>query len=86
MLYPVQTVQDARDDRQLLERQYFVDVEVPALGRALTYPGAPYRMSATPWRLHRPAPRLGEHNAAIYGGVLGLSEADLTSLRQEGVI
>jgi crotonobetainyl-CoA:carnitine CoA-transferase CaiB-like acyl-CoA transferase len=86
LLYPVQTVQDAREDRQLLERQYFVDVEVPALGRALTYPGEPYRMSATPWRSHRPAPRLGEHNAAIYGDVLGLSEADLASLRQEGVI
>lgn len=86
MLYLVQTVQDARDDRQLLERQYFVDVDVPALGRALTYPGAPYCMSATPWRIHRPAPRLGEHNATIYGSVLGLSETDLTSPRQGGVI
>ncbi len=86
MLYPVQTVRDAREDRQLLDRQYFIDVDVPALGRTLTYPGAPYRMSATPWRMGRPAPRLGEHNAAIYRDMLGLSEADLASLRQERVI
>ncbi len=86
MLYPVQTVQDAREDRQLLDRQYFVEVDVPALDRTLTYPGAPYRMSATPWRIDRAAPGLGEHNAAIYGDVLGLSKANLASLRQEGVI
>ncbi len=86
MLYPVQTVQDAREDRQLRERDYFVEVDVPALDCTLTYPGAPYRMSATPWRIDRTAPRLGEHNAAIYGDMLGLSEAELASLRQEGVI
>lgn len=86
MLYPVQTVRDAREDRQLLDRGYFVDFDVPALGGPLTYPGEPYRMSATPWRMARPAPTLGEHNAAIYGETLGLSEDEMAALRREGVI
>jgi crotonobetainyl-CoA:carnitine CoA-transferase CaiB-like acyl-CoA transferase len=31
-------------------------------------------------------PRHGEHNAAIYGGSLGMSDAELEQLRTEGVI
>jgi benzylsuccinate CoA-transferase BbsE subunit len=29
------------------------------------YPGAPFKMSATPWRLKRPAPSPGEHSPDI---------------------
>ena len=28
-------------------------------------PGAPYKMSATPWTLRRPAPTLGQHTAEV---------------------
>lgn len=86
LLYPVQSVHDARQDPQLQARQYFVDLDIPALGTTLTYPGEPFRMSATPWRLQGPAPRLGEHNAEVYGTELGLSEAEQIRLRQDGVI
>lgn len=37
-------------------------------GRTVLYPGAPYRFSATPWAIGRPAPKLGEHNAEVLGG------------------
>jgi crotonobetainyl-CoA:carnitine CoA-transferase CaiB-like acyl-CoA transferase len=52
----------------------------------LTYPGAPYRFSQTPWAMRRPAPRLGEHNEEIYGGRLGVSRAELLLLGQTGII
>lgn len=42
----------------------------------LTYPGAPFRMSATPWSLRRPAPRLGEHNAEVLNEPTALSVRD----------
>jgi len=29
-------------------------------------PGAPYQLSATPWRVQRPAPRLGEHDVEVW--------------------
>jgi benzylsuccinate CoA-transferase BbsE subunit len=48
-------------------------------------PGAPYQFSATPWRISRPAPRLGEHNREILAEI-GLAPADLQALKATGAI
>lgn len=48
--------------------------------------GIPARFSATPWRIERGAPCLGEHNEEVYGRLLGLSPAEVAGLRAEGVI
>lgn len=32
----------------------------------VTYPGAPYRLPRSPWRISRRAPRLGEHNEEVF--------------------
>jgi benzylsuccinate CoA-transferase BbsE subunit len=69
-------------DPQLAERGFFVPIEHPDLGVTVPYPGAPFRLGDAPWRVARP-PRLGEHNAAVYGGELGL---DPDRLAREGVI
>lgn len=86
LLYPVQHVRDCLEDPQLQARAYFVTVDSPALGIPLTYPGAPFRMSATPWRIQGAAPALGQHNAEVYGELLGMSAPELETLRQQGVI
>ena len=82
---PVHTAAAVASDVHLGARNYFVDVEHPG-GSTLAYPGAPYRHSATPWRIARPAPAVGEHNREIYGGELGVGEEQLRSLREAGVI
>jgi CoA:oxalate CoA-transferase len=82
---PVNTLKDVVEDAHLRDRQYFVTVARDDTG-ALTYPGAPYRLSETPWAIRRPAPRLGEHNEQIYGGGLGVSREELLLLGQTGVI
>ena len=48
--------------------------------------GTPARFSATPWRMTRGAPCLGEHNEDVFGRLLGLSPGDVAALREEGVI
>jgi crotonobetainyl-CoA:carnitine CoA-transferase CaiB-like acyl-CoA transferase len=61
---PVSTAGDVVCDPQLAARGFFVDVAHAGRG-TLRMPGAPYRHGATPWRIARPAPRLGEHDAEI---------------------
>lgn len=60
---PVNTVADLFKDVQLSANDYFRP-QCDADGRALMFPGAPYRLSRTPAVLRGPAPRLGEHDGA----------------------
>jgi len=62
---PVANPSDVLASPQLRHRGFFVDVAHPALERDITLPGAPYKLSDSPWRIRRPAPRLGEHTAEI---------------------
>jgi crotonobetainyl-CoA:carnitine CoA-transferase CaiB-like acyl-CoA transferase len=57
------------EDEHARARGFFVEVEHPELGRTVTYPGAPFRMSATPWRIGRRAPLAGEDTEAVLGEV-----------------
>ena len=63
MICPVNTMQDIVDSPQLAGREFFDHVDDPALG-PLKVPGAPLKLSATPWQT-RPAPTLGQHNDEI---------------------
>ncbi len=79
----VATPEDMLNSPHLKERGFIVEVDHPVAGR-LAYPGAPYKMSATPWQAGR-APLLGEHNAEVLRG-LGYSPADMVALSRAGVI
>jgi crotonobetainyl-CoA:carnitine CoA-transferase CaiB-like acyl-CoA transferase len=74
------------DDPHFQERGFPVEVEHPELRRTFTYPGAPYRFSGTPWSIRRRAPLLGEDNAEVYVGELGLTPMELVTLREAGVV
>jgi benzylsuccinate CoA-transferase BbsE subunit len=86
LVYPVYNARDSLEDEQLQYRQYFVPVEHPELGATLTYPGAPWKLSRTPWRIRRRAPLLGEHTAEILAGELGMAPAELAALRRDQII
>jgi CoA:oxalate CoA-transferase len=83
-LTTVPNMSQIMETQQYKERGYFVEIEHPATG-PLKYPGAPFKLTDTPWRAGR-APLLGEHNEEIYCGRLGLTRDDLTRLRSEAVI
>jgi crotonobetainyl-CoA:carnitine CoA-transferase CaiB-like acyl-CoA transferase len=81
----VNTAEDVFKDAHVRAREFFVEVAHPDAGN-VTQPGPPFRMSESPWGIRRCAPRLGQHNEDIYGGMLGLSQEELVVLRQQGVI
>ncbi len=79
------------DTKEILEspqhqaRNFFEEVEHPLMGKVVM-PGAPFKMSATPWQTKRAAPRLGEDNEDIYIKHLGYSADDLLKMRERGII
>jgi CoA:oxalate CoA-transferase len=82
---PVNNTADVVNYSHLKDREYFAEIEHPVTGK-LTYTGAPFKMSESPWQLRSPAPLLGQHNEEIYTKMLGYSKKDLTKLRESGVI
>ncbi|MBA7527579.1 Succinyl-CoA:(R)-benzylsuccinate CoA-transferase subunit BbsE [subsurface metagenome] len=74
------------DSPQLKERDFFVEVEHPQSGKRYKFPGAPCKLSRSPWRVGSRVPKVGEHNKAIYHGELGLSEEEIEALLRKGVI
>jgi crotonobetainyl-CoA:carnitine CoA-transferase CaiB-like acyl-CoA transferase len=63
---PINTMHSLYASEHLRERQFFVDLEQPGIGR-LKLPGMPSRYSNSCWAIRRPAPRLGEHNREVFG-------------------
>jgi formyl-CoA transferase len=71
-------------DPHMKTRGMITELEHPRRGK-YPMPANPVRMSESPTDVQR-APLLGEHNGDVYGGLLGLSAADIDSLRKDGVI
>ena len=71
---PINTVADVMKSRQFKNRNYFVKVSHPQTG-AYKYPGWPYIMSASPPRVSRPSPLLGEHTDEVLNdpSIMGVS-------------
>ena len=71
---------------QLRERDFWIEVEHPESGKKYSYPGAPCKLSRSPWRVGSHVPAVGEHNMDIYHRELGLSDDEVENLIREGVI
>jgi crotonobetainyl-CoA:carnitine CoA-transferase CaiB-like acyl-CoA transferase len=76
---PVSTMGDLLASDHLRARGFFATLDHPVVG-PVRMPGAPYRLSATPWELRRPAPTLGQHTHEVLAP-LGL---DVDMLAREG--
>src|SRR5712664_4066881 len=69
-------------DPHMKARGMITELEHPRRGK-YPMPANPVRMSGSPTEVVR-APLLGEHNAAIYGALLGYGDKELEQLRKDG--
>ena len=86
LIAPVTSIDEVTESEQLSARDYWRDIEHPALGQTLRYPGPFAKFSATPVAYRHRPPSVGEHNHEIYADELGLSEQRLAELQANGVI
>jgi formyl-CoA transferase len=82
---PVNNIAEMVADPQVQAREMFVERDDPQYGR-LKLTGSPLKMSETPGRVRTLAPQPGEHNEAIFCGLLGHSKEELARWREEGVV
>lgn len=82
----VQSVPDALASPQIADRGMIgAFADVPGVGRDVRLLRTAVKVNGDPVKVGAPPPTLGQHNAEIYAE-LGLSEADQSALRDEGVI
>ncbi len=73
-------------DPHFKAREAIIEVETERFGKLKMQNAFP-KLSATPSGVRRPAPSfVGQHNAEIYGELLGMSAAEMDSLKAAGVI
>jgi crotonobetainyl-CoA:carnitine CoA-transferase CaiB-like acyl-CoA transferase len=81
----VATIADVVESPQIAAREMIVEVDHPTLG-TMRIPGLPVKMSVSPASIRKPPPTVGEDNDFVYGKLLGMTEAEIYQLRNDGVI
>lgn len=81
---PVSEVDELLENEHYRARGFWRGLDHPVAG-TLQHPAPPFRMTGSPDTVAR-APLLGEHNQDVYGGWLGLTPEDLTSMREAGIL
>ncbi len=73
------------EDAHFQAREAIVKTLHPVFGETRMQNVAP-KLSATPGAVRTPGPELGQHNAEIYGEILGMSTRHMAELRDRGII
>ena len=82
---PVNTIDKALRDPQVLHRNMVEEIDHPTAGR-IKLTGIPVKMSGTPAEIRLPPPTLGQHTDEVLRNVLGYDEGRIRTLRSAGTI
>ena len=81
----VRDLKEVFDDPQLAAREMIARVEHATIG-SLSLLGVPVKLSDTPGAVRTAPPTLGQHTDAVLRTSLGLTETEITALREQGAI
>tara|TARA_B100001013_G_scaffold171420_1_gene102819 strand:- start:2920 stop:4152 length:1233 start_codon:yes stop_codon:yes gene_type:complete len=82
---PVLTFDEVLTNQQLNSREFFQEID-HGENKSFRYPGFPYRLSASPPKLVRSAPSLGQHTHEVLCDELGVTDSEYSALFKAGVI
>jgi crotonobetainyl-CoA:carnitine CoA-transferase CaiB-like acyl-CoA transferase len=82
---PVRNPVEVMNDPHMHGRGMLEHIDHPELG-PIVVPTTPLRLHGAATAPAGPSPTIGQHNAEIYGGWLGLAATEIEELRKEGVI
>jgi len=84
---PVNNIAQAAEDPQLLHRNMFVDLPCPRTKRgSMRVSNTPVKLSRTPPQVVLGAPDHGQHTEEVLSSLLGMSQEEIASLKEQGVI
>ena len=78
--------EDCATDPQYLARGMVREVPDPIFGTPVLHPGIVPHVPEAPGEVRWPGPAIGQHNAEVFGELLGMSAGDISALQAEGVI
>ena len=81
---PIMDISQILADPHVKEREMFVEMDHPTLGR-ITVNGCAIKLMDTKPSVRTPAPSLGQDNEAIFEGVLGMTEEQFAALHEKNV-
>lgn len=82
---PVLDAPGVLSDPHFRDRHLLVDFHQPGVGSFVT-PQLPLRLSATPGRVRRCAPKLGEHNHEVLSTLGGMTDDEIATLASQSII
>lgn len=81
---PILDISQILADPHVKEREMFVEMDHPTLGR-ITVNGCAIKLMDTKPGIRKPAPALGQDNKAVFEEMLGVSSAEFNDLRDKQV-
>lgn len=81
---PIMNIKEILDDPHVKEREMFVEMDHPTLGK-VTVNGCAIKLMDTKPSVRTPAPQLGQNNRDIFEGVLGMTEEQFNALHEKQV-
>ncbi len=82
---PINNMKDICEDPHIAYRKMLVEIDQPGIGK-MKIANSAIRLSETPGEVYAPAPLLGQHSEEVLKEILGYSQEQIDSLKEEKII